>query len=214
LFDHFGRAQQAQSTSWPNQLHRQLPRLTLWLLYSDAANNPPSDRTARYLSGYRFTDPGGDGVPTPAGLRDQTITLSDRQHLAFLALVTGQDNTYEVVVLHRLLRYMDAPGDDPSELHDHVLGLAGDILPHQYTKMEVPNTAFHLIGNPVRVPTVAAMAALLPTWNEADPILGPYTKQELGTEVVRPRHIQLVPGRYASLLIHRRRIHPKHAYQD
>ena len=91
-------------------------------LYSDAANNPPPDRTARYLSGYRFADPGGDGVPTPAGLRDQTITLSDRQHMAFLALVRGQDETYEVVVLHRLLRYMDAPGDDPSGLHDHVLG--------------------------------------------------------------------------------------------
>lgn len=134
--------------------------------------------------------------------------------MAFLALVRGQDETYEVVVLHRLLRYMDAPGDDPSGLHDHVLGLAGDILPHQYPVVEVPNTAFHLTGNPVRVPTVAAMSALLPTWDEAEPILGPYTEQDPETEVVRPRHIQLVPGRYAALLIHRRRIRPKHAYQE
>ena len=183
-------------------------------LYSDAANNPPADRTARYLAGYRFTDEGGLGVPTPVSLRDQTVTLSDRQPMAFLALSIGQDEAYEVVVIHRLLRYMDTPGDDPSGLHDRVLGLSGDILPHQYPTVEVANSAFHLIGNAVRVPTVAAMTALLPTWNEAQPSLGPYTELDPETEVVRPRHMQLVPGRYASLLVHRRRVRPKHAYQE
>jgi hypothetical protein len=55
--------------------------------------------------------------------------MSDRQPMAFLVLVTGQDGAYyEVVVLHRLMRYMDLPGDDPSGFHDRVLGLLGDIL--------------------------------------------------------------------------------------
>lgn len=73
-------------------------------LYTDVANNPPPERTARYPSGYRFTDLGGEGVPTPATLRNQTVTLSDRLPMAFLALVLGQDDTYEVVVLRRILR--------------------------------------------------------------------------------------------------------------
>ena len=66
----------------------------------------------------------------------------------------------------------------------------------------------------MRVPTIAAMAALLPTWDEAQLVLGPYNELDPETEVIRPRHIQLVPGRYAALLIHRRRVHPKHAYQE
>lgn len=183
-------------------------------LYSEASNNPTRERTAGFLSGYRFTDIGGNGVPTPATLRDQTVTLSDRQHMAFLALTTGQDGALEVVVLHRMLRYLDAPGDDPSGLHDHVIGLAGDILPHQYPAVDIPQTAFHLVGNAVRVPTVGAMTTLLPTWEDERPALGPYTEQDPETEVVRPRYLQLVPGRYAALLIHRRRVRPKMAYQE
>ncbi|KAI2498887.1 hypothetical protein MHU86_15578 [Fragilaria crotonensis] len=152
-------------------------------LYSEASNNPTRERTAGFLSGYRFTDIGGNGVPTPATLRDQTVTLSDRQHMAFLALTTGQDGALEVVVLHRMLRYLDAPGDDPSGLHDHVIGLAGDILPHQYPAVDIPQTAFHLVGNAVRVPTVGAMTTLLPTWEDERPALGPYTEQDPETEV-------------------------------
>ena len=115
--------------------------------------------------------------------------------MAFLALVTGQDGQYEVTVVHRMLRYLDTPGEDPSGLHDRVVGLMGDILPHQYPTVEVPSTAFHLVGTAVRVPTAAAMTALLPTWADADPVLGPYVEADPDTEVVRPRYTQLVPGR-------------------
>lgn len=38
--------------------------------------------------------------------------------MAFLALKVGQDETYKVMVLHRFLRYIDAPGDDPSGLNN------------------------------------------------------------------------------------------------
>lgn len=183
--------------------------------YADEANNPPRARTAGYLAGYRFTDPGGGVVPTPAALRDQTLAVSDRQPMAFLALITGLGGTHEVVIVHRLVRYFDAPGEDPTGFHDSVLGLMGDILPHQYPTIEVQGTAFHLVGTAVRVPTTAAMAALLPAWNDVEtPTLGPYTDQDPETEVVRPRNIQLVPGRYAALLIHRRRVRPKTAYQE
>lgn len=190
------------------------PPRTYRELYSDAAHNPRMDRTGVYLAGYRFTDVAGN-VPAPAALRDQTIALSDRQPMAFLALIAGQDGAYEVVVVHRLVRYLDAPGDDPSGLHDRVLGLMGDILPHQYPTVEVPGTAFHLVGNAARVPTTAAMTALIPTWDDnLTPVLGPYTEADPETEVIRTRHIQLVPGRYAALLVHRRRVRPKQAYQE
>lgn len=171
-------------------------------LYADAANNPSPARTGGYLAGYRFADPGGGVVPAPATLRDQTVFLSDRQPMAFLALVTGADGGLEVVVVHRLLRYVEAPGDDPTGLNDYVLGLMGDILPHQYPVVDVPNTTFHLVSNAVRVPTTAAMATLLLTWNDGDPVIGPFTEQDPETEVIRTRHVQLIPGRYASLIIH------------
>lgn len=72
--------------------------------------------------------------------------------------------------------------DDPSGLHDtRVLGLMGDILPHQYpTTVEIPSTAFHLVAPAVRVPTVGAMTALLPTLDAevSTPVLGPYVKAD------------------------------------
>lgn len=190
------------------------PARTYRELYSDVTNNPTPARTAGYLSGYRFADAAGGGVPTPAALRDQTITLSDRQPMAFLALGTGQDGQYEVVVLHRLLKYMDLPGDDPSGYHDHVLGLVGDIMPHQYPTVEVPNTVFHLVTTAVRIPTIGAMTALLPTWDDTEPTLGPYIETDPETEVVRPRYVQVVPGRYAAMLVDRRRVRPKQAYME
>ena len=102
------------------------PPRTYRALYADAAYNPAPDRIAGFLAGYRFS---GDGdIPTPAQLRDQTVALSDRQPMAFLCLVPGQDGVPdEVSVVHRLLRYVDTPGDDDSGFHDSVLGLLGDI---------------------------------------------------------------------------------------
>ena len=150
----------------------------------------------------------------PAQLHDQTVALSDRQPMAFLVLVNGQDGTPEVTILHRLLRFVDSPGDEPSGFTDRVLGLLGDILPHQYPTVEVPGSVFHLVGAPTRVPTVAAMEVLLPTWGDPSVPLGPYTDLEPETEVIRPRNSQLVPAKYAALLIHRRRIKAKQAYQE
>ena len=180
--------------------------------YADAAYNPAPDRILGYLNGYRFA---GDGdIPTPAQLRDQTVALSDRRPMAFLCLVNGPDGTPEVSILHRVLRFMDSPGDDPSGFHDRVLGLLGDIMPHQYPAVEVPGSTFHLVGTPTRLPTVAAMEALVPTWANPGVPLGPYNEADPETEVARPRHTQLIPGKYAALIIHRRRIKPKQAYQE
>lgn len=144
-----------------------------------------------YLAGYRFTDAGGAGVPTPAMLRDQTVALSDRQPMAFLALMPGHDGQPEVVVIHRVLRYLDSPGDDPSGFKDRVVALLGDILPHQYPAVEVLGTAFHLVTTAVRVPTVAAMDALIPTWADPTTALGPYVEADPETEVVRPRYLTI-----------------------
>ena len=105
-----------------------------------------------------------------------------------------------MAILHRIVRYMDTPGDNPSGFHDRVLGLLGDILPHQYPAVEVP--------------TVNAMQALIPTWDDPSVPLGPYNEADPETEVARPRNTQLIPGKYAALIIHRRRVKPKQAYQE
>ena len=77
--------------------------------------------------------------------------------------------------------------------------------------VDLPGSVFHLSA----VPTIAAMEALVPTWENPDVLsLGPYAEGDPETEVVRPRNTQLVPGRYAALLIHRRRVKPKQAYQE
>ena len=181
-------------------------------LYADAARNPAPERTAGFLAGFRFAGEGD--IPTPVQLRDQAVALSDRQPMAFLCLVNGPDGTPEVSIVHRLLRYVDTPGGDATGFNDRVIGLLGDILPHQYPTVEVPNSTFHLIGVPVRVPTVAAMEALVAAWVDPNVPLGPFEEVDPETEVVRTRNTQLIPGKYAALIIHRRRIKTKTAYQE
>ena len=188
------------------------PPRTYRELFLDESNSPSPDRLANYLQGYRF-DGAGD-VPVPGTLRDQTVTLSDRQPMAFLSLATGPSGALEVTIVHRLMRYLDVPGEEESGFHNRVIGLLGDIMPHQYPVVEVPNTAYHLTGTPVRVPTTAGLVALLPAWDDPGTALGPYAEDVPETEVVRPRHVQLVPGYYASLLIHRRGLSPKVAFQE
>ena len=92
------------------------------------------------------------------------------------------------------MRYLDLPGEEPSGYHDRVLGLLGNILPHQYPTVEVPGAAFHLAQTAVRVPTMAAMNVLLPTWEDPTIPLGPFNDDDPVTEVVRPRNVQLLPG--------------------
>ncbi|KAI2511659.1 hypothetical protein MHU86_2725 [Fragilaria crotonensis] len=182
--------------------------------YLERGQIPPRDRVAGYLAGYRFADVGGGVVPTAAALRDLTVTLSDRQPMTFLCLVPGTDGHAEVAIVHRFLRYLDTPGDDPTGYNDKVLGLLGDIPPHQYPVVEIPNTAFHLVAAPARVPTIGAMNALLATWEDPLTALGPYTDQDPETEVVRPRNLQLVTARFAALLVHWHRVRAKDAYQE
>ena len=152
-------------------------------MFSDAVHSPAPDRTREYLQGYRFTDGGWGPLPTPAALRDQTVTLCDRRPMAFLCLVDGVDGNLEVAVVHRLMKYMDMPGEVEPGYHDRVIGLLGDIMPHQYPTVEIPSTAFHLVGAPTRVPTTDAMEAHIAAWAEPTVSLGPFTDQDPETEV-------------------------------
>jgi hypothetical protein len=86
---------------------------------SDAPNSPSPDLVANYLQGYRFD--GAGRIPTPAALLrdDQTVILSDKQPMAFLCLTPGDSGLPEVAILHRLMRYMDMPGEEAaSGFHD------------------------------------------------------------------------------------------------
>lgn len=195
-----------------------LPRIaarTYREVFANTVGDAIDQRPAEYLLGFRFVDGGAGGVPTPAALRDLTIQLCDRRAMAFLCLVQGPEGRSEVRILHRFMRYSEMPGEDPTGYHDHVFGLLGDVRPHQYPVVEVPGTTFHLIGQATRVPTIAAMPVLMAGW--ADPgfvLLGPYNEQDPDTELVRPRHVQLLPNRYAALVVHRHRLTPKDAYLE
>jgi hypothetical protein len=95
------------------------------------------------------------------------------------------------------------PGEGLSGFHDRYLGLLGDIMPHQSPTVEVPSTVLHLVGTPVRVPTNAAMVAHVAAWADPNVPLGPFTDEVPETEVVRTRNAQVIPGYYATLLVHR-----------
>ena len=109
----------------PSEVTTRSP-ITYRELLADESNSPAPARLANYLQGYRCER--GGGIPTTAVLRDQTVTLSDRQPLPFLCLVQGPSGTPEVGIIHRLMRYIDMPGEEESGFHDKVLGLLGDIL--------------------------------------------------------------------------------------
>jgi hypothetical protein len=192
------------------------PSRTYREVFANTAGDLMDGRPAEYLYGYRFVDEGAGGVPTPANLRTQAVQHCDRRAMAFLCLVQTPDlRRTEVRILHRFLHYLEMPGEAPTGFNDKVLALLGDVQPHQYPTVEVPNTAFHLIGQAaVRVPTLEAMPAVLPGWADDGTALGPYTEQDPGTELVRPRHLQLLPNRYAALLVHRTGVGPKRAYEE
>lgn len=55
------------------------------------------------------------------------------------------------------------------------------------------------------------MEALVAAWEDPSVPLGTFAEGAPDTEATRPRHAQLVPGKYAALLIHRHRITPEQA---
>ena len=112
------------------------------------------------------------------------------------------------------MRYLDLPGEHLTGYNDRVLALLGDVRPNQYPVVEVPNTTFHLVGMGVRVPTAAAMDGLMAEWVIDDNNMGPYLDADANTAVVRRRHVQLLPMRYAALMIHRDGLSPKAAYSE
>ena len=73
-------------------------------LFADSTRDAVFGHPAEYLAGYRFIDGGGQPVPMPAALRDQTVLLCDRQPMAFLCLAPRVDGVAEVRVLHRFMR--------------------------------------------------------------------------------------------------------------
>ena len=184
-------------------------------LMSDATRDAVAANPGAYLAGYRFSDAAGGAIPMPATLRDQTILLCDRQPMAFLCLVPRPDGVPQVRVLHRFMRYLDLPGEHPTGYHDRVLALLGDVRPMQYPVVEVPPTAFHLAGaGAVRIPTSLAMEGIIAGWVLDDENLGPFLEADEDTVMARPRYLQLLPTRYAALLVHRDGLSPKAAYME
>ena len=98
--------------------------------------------------------------------------------MAFLCLIDGVGGNLELAVVHQLMKYTDMPGEVESGYHDRVLGLLGDIMPYQYPTVEIPSTAFHLVGVPTRVPTTEAMEAHIVAWADPTVPLGPFTDQD------------------------------------
>ena len=94
------------------------------------------------------------------------------------------------------------------------MGLLGDVSAAQVPTVAVDNSHFSLIGNAgVRVPTIAIMADHM---DMAPPgvYLGPFWADAPGTEVVRPRITQVIPAKYASVLVHRTGVTATTAYTE
>jgi hypothetical protein len=186
-------------------------------LYSDP-DRARGLNLAEYLAGYRFNEaPDGVAIPTPAALFEQTVPMCDRWPMAFLCLVPRGGGQL-VRVVHRFIRYVDLPGELPTGLHDTVLGLLGDIRPGLYPFVEVPNSVFRVVTAPAVVPTdgLLLQALVADEGAAAQPavrLVGPYPVGAENIEVVRPRHIQLVPGKYAALVLNGDGMPPLTAYR-
>jgi hypothetical protein len=182
-----------------------------------AAPNPaaPAVDVAAYLGGYCAQEEAGVAAPAPAGLRDQTVYLCDHMPMTFLSLLP-RSNAQVVQLVHRFMCYLDLPGEEPTGLDDTIMGLLGDVRPGMLPVVEIPGTAFHLAGaSQVRVLTPAAMA-MVPAPPPGGPhgVLGPYVEGAAEeTELVRPRNLQLLPSKYASLLLNGDGLSPLRAYQ-
>lgn len=188
-------------------------------LLSDARNRGGDPPEAALLASYRYNAaPDGGAVPTPAALLQQTLTLSERHPVAFLCMVTGRNGDAVVRVLHRMMQYYELPGTgDAADFNDRVLGLLGDVRPAQYPVVDVVANAFHLVGgNGVRTPNEATMLGRIEALEPAarDLPMGPFTAEDEGTELVKPRHVQVVPNKYAALLVHRDGVAPQRAYRE
>jgi hypothetical protein len=190
-------------------------------LFNDARGRGGDPPVAALVTSYRYTaNVEGGAAPTPAALLQQTMTLSERQPVAFLCLVSGRTGAggATVRILHRVMQYYELPGTgDAADYNDKVLGLLGDVRPAQYPVVEVAPNAFHLVGgNGVRTPNEATMLgrieALEPAM-QSEP-MGPFNAEAEGTELVKPRHVQVVPNQYASLFVHRDGVTPQQAYRE
>lgn len=185
-------------------------------LYSMVGYQAGEPDSAQLVASYRFSEvPGAGERPTPANLKEQTFALSDRRPMTFLCLMRKPNNTgVEVRILHRMMRYFELPGVEGGvEMTDLSMGLLGEVRAAQMPVVEVDNTHFSLIaGAGVRVPTVAVMPDQLLL--AAGGHLGPYGADAPNTEVLRPRHTQVIPTKYAASLIHRDGVAPATAYRE
>jgi hypothetical protein len=120
----------------------------------------------------------------------------------------------ELRILNRKLRFFERPGAGGGVVTDLSLGLLGNIRAAQIPTVELDNSHFSLIGGVgVSVPTVAVVSDHL----EATPpgsYLGSYAVDASGTEMVRPRVTQVIPTKYAAILIHRDGVAPAITYQE
>ena len=172
---------------------------------------------AQLMASYRFTEAAGgaDQRPTPASLKEQTFAFSERSSMTFLCLMRRPNNTAEVRILHRMMRYFELPrAGGGGAAVDLSMGLLGDVRAAQIPVIEVDNTPFSLVGaGGVRVPTAAVMPDRLAA---APPgtYLGPYAVDAPDTELIRPRITQVIPTKYAAHLVHRDGVSPATAYQE
>ena len=190
-----------------------LPSTNYQHLFADRNLDAVRDNPRAFLGGYRFTN----DAPTPAALLDLSVLLSDRQPMTFLCLVPRGD-MYVVQILHRFMRYLELPGERPTGFNDRVMALLGDVRPAQFPVVEVPQTTFHLAATAaIRIPTHDAMIAAgpPPADSVAAELLGPFLEEgAAGTEMARPRHVQLIPSRYAINLVGGDGSHPRQVYLD
>ena len=93
------------------------------------------------------------------------------------------------------------------------MGMLGDVRAAQMSVVEVDNSHFSLIGAGVRVHTTALpnqLAAAQP----GTYLVGHYGAKAMGTEVIRPQTMQVLPTKYVAAFIPRDGVLPAMAYQE
>jgi hypothetical protein len=101
----------------------------------------------------------GPGLHTPAAILASVIATADAAPHAYLMLTqppNAPNDAGKMVLLHRVARFPAPFGQAiDAEVHDIVYAFVGDVTQGQAPQTVVmPPTAFHLLANACRVPTV------------------------------------------------------------
>jgi hypothetical protein len=170
--------------------------------YQDDANDKAAGNYGTIMNTF-VVPPAGVGALTPVQVSDAVFASAVVDPQAFVMLIVDATHPNgRICLFHRLQRYAPQLGA-PTEFDNVGYAFFGDLTNNQAPpSIEWPANAFHQVAASVRVLQREVLDQHLATGPDLD-LLGPFGKEDAGTDVIRVRQVMLVPFRYVRILLER-----------